>query len=76
MNSDQFSKLIEKLEEIRCGIIDLESELQQRNGGSRAEINTGYNSRDGYYVSVDGHPFCFQKDEDAKLFHAKLLLSR
>ena len=74
MDEEQFKMFMEKLEEIRCCIIDVETVIEKQRPSGKAEIYTGYDGRHGEYVSVNGHQFYFQDQRDAKLFHAQLLI--
>lgn len=74
MNEEQFKKIIDKLDEIRCCVIDVETALEKPKATREPQITTGFDGRSGEYVSVNGHHFYFSDKREAKLFHAQLLI--
>lgn len=74
VDGKQFQQLMNKLEEIRCCIIDVETALEKPKAPGQSQIFTGYDGQHGEYVSVNGRHFYFQDKREAKLFHAQLLI--
>lgn len=84
MDKDKFHRvLMEKLEEIRCDLIDIETALEKETvvnmdedavRKSQPEISGGY-AEGKNYLSVNGRKFWFDDQKERDSFHARLLIT-